>query len=229
MSVLKVYKLGLVDYAGAFHLQEQLQTQRLGGDIPDILLLLEHPPTLTLAKGDDAKNILVDETVLKQRHISVFPTDRGGSITFHGPGQIVGYPILDLNDKGKDIHQYIRNLEQVIIETLNVYSLESRRDSEHVGVWIGNEKIAAIGVRVKKWVTKHGFALNVNSDLSCFDLINPCGIVDKGVTSLTKMLKREMDMDEVTDRLIEKFSSVFNVSVEMMGQNENIALLNQNL
>ena len=228
MAAVRVYKLGLVEYAKAFQLQDELQSRRVNGDIPDVLMLLEHPPTLTLAKGNDDKNILVDDAILKQRNVAVFPTDRGGSITFHGPGQIVGYPILDLGDKGKDIHQYIRNLEQVIIETLGRYSLDSRRDSEHVGVWIGNEKIAAIGVRVRKWVTKHGFALNVNSDLSYFDLINPCGIVDKGVTSIKNILNREMNMEEVVNALIEKFSSVFNVSVDIMDEKEITALLSDN-
>ena len=227
MTEIWVYQLGLVEYATAFRLQDTLQSRRIEGEIPDVLLLLEHPPTLTLAKGDDEKNILVGEQILKQRNVAVFPTDRGGSITFHGPGQIVGYPILNLAEKGRDVHQYIRNLEQVIMETLKMYRIESRRDADHVGVWVGNEKIAAIGVRIKKWVTKHGFALNVNSDLSYFDLINPCGIVDKGVTSMKNLLNRSLDMEAVFHRIIQQFASVFNVSVNHMNDDEGKALLDE--
>jgi lipoyl(octanoyl) transferase len=227
-AVVEVYKLGLISYAKAFALQEKLQASKITGDVPNILLLLEHPPTLTLAKEKDQKDILVPERILKQKNIEIFPTDRGGHITWHGPGQIVGYPILNLNDIGKDIHQYIRNLEQVIMDTLKDYSLESGRDPQHVGVWVGNEKIAAIGVRVSKWVTKHGFALNVNSDLTYFDLINPCGLVDKGVTSLEKALGRYIDMDEVIGKVIDHFAEVFHVPVKLMGGDETRALLNFN-
>ncbi len=225
---MKVYKLGTVEYAAAFALQEILQASRIKGDVPNILLLLEHPPTLTLAKEKDLKDILVSESVLKAKNIEVFPTDRGGNITWHGPGQIVGYPILDLNDLGKDVHQYIRNLEQVIINTLKDFSLESRRDPKHVGVWVGNDKIAAIGVRVSKWVTKHGFALNVNTDLTYFDLINPCGIVDRGVTSLKKTTGRYVDLNEVIDKIIDHFAGVFHVTVKLMDEDENRRLLNFN-
>jgi len=228
MGELYVYKLGSIEYDFAFQLQDRLQKLRINGDVPDMLLLLEHPPTLTLAKGDDQNNILVAETVLNERGVSVFSTDRGGSITWHGPGQIVGYPILNLNEKEKDIHLYIQNLESVLIETLKEISLDGRRDSRHVGVWVGDEKIAAIGVKVKKWVTKHGFALNVNSDLSYFDLINPCGIIDKGVTSIKKILGRQIDMGEVMEIIINKFSEVFNVSVKILDAADSNALLNVN-
>lgn len=225
MGMLRVYKLGLIEYGAVFLLQDKLQSMRINRDIPDILLLLEHPPTLTMAKENDQQNILVSENILREKGIAVYRTDRGGGITLHGPGQIVGYPILHLHKWGNDIHRYIRNLEQVIIQTLKAYSLKSRRDAKHVGVWIGEEKIAAIGVKVKKWVTKHGFALNVNTDLSYFDLINPCGIVDKGVTSLKKMLNRQVDMDEVANLIIREFSAVFEVSPEIMPDCENNALL----
>ncbi len=211
MNPLAVYQLGCVEYGCACALQDMLIQKRINGEAPDMLLLLEHPPTLTLAKGDDDKNIRVADAILKQKGVAVFTTDRGGAITWHGPGQIVGYPIIDLGVRGKDIHLYIRGLESVIIETLAAFSISAGRDPRHVGVWVGNEKIAAIGVKVKKWATKHGFALNVNSDLSYFDLIHPCGIVDKGVTSLKKVLGREVPLSQVSQILIEKFCSVFNL------------------
>ncbi|MFO7962383.1 MAG: lipoyl(octanoyl) transferase LipB [Desulfobacterales bacterium] len=220
MKMLDVYRLGVMAYDAAFSLQNKLQSMRIKGDFPDTLLLLEHPPTLTLAKGTDRQNILVSTAVLEQKGVAVFPTDRGGSITLHGPGQIVGYPILHLNRWGNDIHRYIRNLEQVVIRSLGAYTLEGRRDDEHVGVWIENEKIAAIGVKVKKWVTKHGFALNVNTDLSYFDLIHPCGISDKGVTSMKKKLNRHLNMDEVAGVVIREFSSVFEVQAHLMPEAE---------
>jgi lipoate-protein ligase B len=186
---------------------------------------MEHPPTLTMAKGDDHKNIRVEQRVLKKKNISVFNTDRGGSITFHGPGQLVGYLIMNLTDKGKDIHQYIRKLEEILIETLGRYDIESGRDPDHVGVWVEDKKIAAIGVRVRKWVTKHGFALNVNNDLSYFDLINPCGITDKGVTSLKRLVGHKVDLKAVSSALIESFSSVFNVSIDIKEEQDTAVLL----
>jgi lipoyl(octanoyl) transferase len=223
---IKVYQLGQIEYETAFLVQEKLHARRISGDIADVLLILEHPPTFTVSKKADMVNIRVDEKTLKKRNVPIFSTDRGGSITFHGPGQIVGYPIMELSQRGKDIHQYIRNLEQVIMETLTAYSVDSRRDDEHIGVWVGSEKIAAIGVRVKKWVTKHGFAVNVNTDLSYFDMIQPCGIMDKGVTSLHKILNRNVNIKEAVGFLIDKFSTVFNVSIDLMGEQENDVLLN---
>ena len=224
--VLKVYQLGQVGYETAFLVQEKLQAQRISGDIPDVLLILEHPPTLTLSKKADMANIRVDEKMLKKRNVALFSTDRGGSITFHGPGQIVGYPIMDLSQRGKDIHHYIRNLEQVIMEMLTAYSVAGHRDDKHIGVWVGSEKIAAIGVRVKKWVTKHGFAVNVNTDLSYFDMIHACGIMDKGVTSLHHILNRSVNIKEAVGFLIDKFSTVFHVSIDLMGEQENDVLIN---
>jgi lipoate-protein ligase B len=225
MTPLHVYKLGIVEYTAAFKFQTELQEKRINGDIRDVLLLMEHPPTLTLAKGDDQKNIRVEHGVLKKKNISVFETDRGGSITFHGPGQLVGYPIMNLTDKGRDIHRYVRKLEEILIETLGQYDIESGRDPDHVGVWVKDNKIAAIGVRVRKWVTKHGFALNVNNDLSFFDLINPCGITDKGVTSLKRLVGHNVDMKAVSSVLIDNFSSVFNVSIDIKKEQDTAVLL----
>jgi lipoate-protein ligase B len=211
MTPLAVYQLGCVAYAWAYALQDELQEKRIRGEISDTLLLLEHPPTLTLARGDDRKYILVGEEVLKQKGVEVFATDRGGAITYHGPGQIVGYPIVDLAGREKDVHLYVRNLESAIIETLAAFSISAGRDPHHVGVWVGEEKIAAIGVKIRKWVTKHGFAVNVNSNLSHFELIHPCGITDRGVTSMKKILGRDIPMCDVNRVLAEKFCRIFNM------------------
>ncbi|MBW1708271.1 MAG: lipoyl(octanoyl) transferase LipB [Deltaproteobacteria bacterium] len=215
MPVLKVYKMGLADYGRAYKFQEELLLQRIGREIPDSLLLLEHPPTLTIGKEGDLENLLVSGNELKKRGIALFPVDRGGSITWHGPGQLVGYPILDLRERDRDIRKFIDALEEVIIRTLADLSIQSTRDDEHVGVWVGQEKIAAIGVRINRWVTKHGFALNVNNDLSHFSLINPCGITDRGVTSIVKLLGRDVSMETVTEKLLINFSDVFEYELDI--------------
>jgi lipoate-protein ligase B len=224
MKELAVYCLGLVDYGFAYRLQDALVQKRISGEVPDMLLLLEHPPTLTLAKDNDDKNILVSDSVLQQKRVAVLKTDRGGAITWHGPGQIVGYPILDLGEHGKDIHLYVKNLESVIIETLAAFSISAARDPRYVGVWVGKEKICAIGVKVRKWVTKHGFALNINSDLSHFDLIHPCGITDRGVTSMKKLMDREISLPQVSRILIERFCSVFNMAFKVQNDAGGVTL-----
>ena len=213
MEALSVYDLGLLEYRKAFELQEELLHQRVGGKRTDILLLLEHPPTLTMGRRDDQKNLHVSENALKEMGVSLFPTDRGGSITWHGPGQLVAYPIVDLRSRGMDIHKYIQDLEEVIIRTLKDFTIKSGRDDKHVGVWVGRDKIAAIGVRIKKWVTKHGLAINVNSDLAHFSLINPCGITDRGVTTMADILGREVPMESVRKALIDRFVEVFQASL----------------
>ena len=182
--------------------------------IPDIvkLLLLEHPPTLTLGKKGDLKNLLVPEAEIRARGVAIVPTDRGGSITWHGPGQLVVYPIVDLTQREMDVHKYVRDLEEVIIRTLADFSISADRDEDHVGVWVGQEKIAAIGVKIRKWVTKHGFAINVNSDLTTFSLINPCGITDKGVTSIAGIQNHDVSMETVRNGVIRHFAEVFNIS-----------------
>ena len=215
MTGLTVYSLGLLDYRQAFLLQDRLLDERISGKISDVLLLLEHPPTLTMGRVDDTDNLLVSESALKERGVAIYPTDRGGSITWHGPGQLVAYPIIDLADRNRDIHYYVRNLEEVIIRTLQAFSISASRDAENVGVWVGSEKIAAIGVKVRKWVTKHGFAINVNSDLSHFSLINPCGITDRGVTSIAGILGHEVPMADVREAVVNIFGTVFDMSVRM--------------
>lgn len=213
--VLSVFRwLQPIEYREAYERQKRLWSLRLSGEIPDSLLLLEHPPTFTIGKSGKLENLLLTKEALAQRGISLFFTDRGGDITYHGPGQLVVYPIIDLRNCGKDIHRYVRSLEEAVIRTLADFSIAAGRDEKHVGVWVGPEKIAAIGVGVRKWVTMHGLALNVNPNLEHFVLINPCGILDRGITSMTKLLGREVPMEDVAERLAGHFAEVFNARLE---------------
>ena len=198
-------------YADALALQRQLVEDRRGGRVGDVLLLVEHPHVLTLGvRGDGGRShILASQDVLTARSVDVHETGRGGDITYHGPGQIVGYPIIDLKPDRCDVHRYVRDLEEVLIRVAADYGLEGERVPGLTGVWIGGEKVAAIGVRIARWITSHGFALNVTTDLDYFNLIVPCGIADRGVTSLSKLLGRTVERREVEDRLIQRFSEVF--------------------
>jgi lipoyl(octanoyl) transferase len=183
------------------------------------LLFVEHPPVFTLGKSGSIQNVLISEERLKQKGIEFFRTNRGGDITFHGPQQIVGYPILDLEKFDTDIGHYLRNLEEIIILTLGDYGIEAGRSNGETGVWIdpgirGKErKVCAIGVRCSRWITMHGFAFNVNTDLSYFNYIIPCGIQNKQVTSLKKELGREIDIEEVKQKVRENFERVFDVNL----------------
>lgn len=209
-----VYQLGLVEYRETYHLQRKLIQQRLDGGLADIILLLEHPPTFTIGKSGSLENILVSQAYLARKGISLFFTDRGGDVTYHGPGQLVAYPIIDLRDRNKDIRQYVHDLEEVVIRTLNDFSIESHRDGGHAGVWIKGEEIAAIGLSVRRWITMHGIALNINPNLEHFSLINPCGFSDRKATSMARLLSEDVPMEEVVPRLIAHFSDVFNVHIE---------------
>jgi len=202
--------LGFIDYKEAWDLQHEIHTKRITGEVNDYLLLLEHPNTYTLGKTAHRENLKGSEEYLKANNISVYDIDRGGDITYHGPGQIVGYPIIDLNNWFKDTHKYLRALEEVIIKTCSDFGLDCERNPKHTGVWIGDRKIAAIGIKVSRWITMHGFAFNVNTDLNLFNGIIPCGIHDKSVTSLSKELKSEISIQEVKDKLLKNFSNVFN-------------------
>ena len=206
-----VRRLGVVPYAEALALQKQLVEDRREGRIADTLLLLEHPHVLTLGvRGDGGRShILATDEALASRGVDVFETGRGGDITYHGPGQIVGYPILDLKPERCDVHRYVRDLEEVLIRVAADYGLAAERVQGLTGVWIGGEKLAAIGVRIARWITSHGFALNVSTDLDYFNLIVPCGIRDRGVTSLSRLLRRTVDRAEVEDRLIQRFTEIF--------------------
>ena len=208
-KILKYCDLGFIDYKEAWDLQQEVHKKRVSGEVDDFLFLLEHPNTYTLGKTAHKENLIGSEDYLKKNQISVYDIDRGGDITYHGPGQIVGYPIIDLNNWFKDTHKYLRALEEVIIKTCSDYGLNSERNSKHTGVWIGDRKIAAIGIKVSRWVTMHGFAFNVNTDLNLFNGIIPCGIQDKSVTSMKQELNREVSIQEVKEKLLKNFTVLF--------------------
>jgi lipoyl(octanoyl) transferase len=202
--------LGLMDYKQAWDLQKQIFDLRYKNEINDTFFLLEHPHTYTLGKVADKENLVSSDDQLKELGVSVYDIDRGGDITYHGPGQIVGYPIIKLSDWKEDTHVYLRGLEEVIILTCAEYGLKTERNSKYTGVWLKDRKIAAIGIKVSRWITMHGFALNVNTDLAYFGGIIPCGIKDKDVTSLKHELGREVNLDEVKEKLLKNFKLVFN-------------------
>jgi lipoate-protein ligase B len=185
------------------------ELKKLGFD-KDVLLLLEHPPTITLGRSGKSTNLLVKEEDLRSRGIDFRNVDRGGDITFHGPGQLVGYPILTLQGKERDVHGYMRSLEESLIRLLGRYGIEANRTKGFTGVWTHKGKIAAMGVHISRWITRHGFALNVNTDLSFYDLIVPCGIAGRGITSMQKHLSREVDIQETADYYTKEFGFTFN-------------------
>ena len=214
MVKCRVLDLGLVSYEKAYYLQKRLHKFRREGKTDDVLILLEHEPVVTMGRRGKKDNILVSDEFLQNKGIRVFEIDRGGDVTFHCPGQLVGYPILDLNFHGKNIHRYLRNLEEVIIRSLKVYGIDGQRIENHTGVWVGDRKVASIGIGVKGWVTFHGFSLNINSDLSYFSLIRPCGFEGKMVTSLSEILGRPVEPKDFRRKLIEQFAEVFNLRME---------------
>jgi lipoyl(octanoyl) transferase len=198
-------------YGAALELQQQLVAQRKQGLIPDQLLLLEHGHVITLGRNGSMENVLADGEILSRAGIAFYPTDRGGDVTYHGPGQLVGYPILDLRDWKRDVGAYVRGVEQAIIETLADYGIEAGRIPKLAGVWVGDRKIAAIGVHISRWVTSHGFALNVATDLSYFHYIIPCGLT-KPVTSMAELGVRA-GLEEVSERLAGHFGRVFDCEI----------------
>jgi len=212
---LSVQKLGLVDYSAALDLQQSLVEERRRGEIGDTLLLLEHPSVITLGARNrvGVANIVATEEQLARAGVAVRETGRGGDVTYHGPGQLVGYPIFDLRPDRCDVHRYVRDLEEALIVALASFGVEGRRVKGLTGVWVGSadgeEKIAAIGIRISRWITSHGFALNVSTDLSPFEFIVPCGIAGRGVTSLDRVLGRTVPMTEVEDAVIAGMRSVF--------------------
>jgi len=211
-KILTYCDLGTIDYKDAWDLQKNLFNSRYKKEINDTLLLLEHPHTYTLGKTADRNNLIAEDKFLNQNKISVYDIDRGGDITYHGPGQIVGYPIISLTGWKKDTHKYLRAIEEVIIKTCAEYNIAAGRNQEYTGVWVGDKKIAAIGIKVSRWITMHGFAFNVNTDLSLFDGIIPCGIKEKSVTSLQNELGRVIEINEVKTFILEKFTEVFDYS-----------------
>jgi lipoyl(octanoyl) transferase len=198
-------------YAEALALQRTLVEDRREGRVGDLLLLVEHSHVLTLGvRGDGGRsNILASADVLASHRVEVHETGRGGDITYHGPGQVVGYPIIDLRPDRCDVHRYVRELEEVLIRVAADYNIEAGRVPGLTGVWVGGQKLAAIGVRIARWITSHGFALNVTTDLDYFKLIVPCGISDRGVTSLATLLGRAVDPRDVEDRVVRHFGDVF--------------------
>lgn len=209
--VLNIRRIGTIEYAEALALQADLVEQRKQGTIGDQLLLLEHPAVITLGVRNrhDRSHVLASPDSLASRGVALFEAGRGGDVTFHGPGQLVGYPILDLKPDRCDVHRYVRDLEEVLIRTVADFGIPAMRIQGLTGIWVGSEKLAAIGVRISKWVTSHGFALNVNTDLSGFGLIVPCGIQDKGVTSMQRLLGRSIELPRVCDAVTRRFTEVF--------------------
>ncbi len=210
-----VYQLGLIEYGDAYHLQRKLFRERLDGQITDTLLLLEHTPTITIGKSGKLENVLVSPEQLAEEGISLFFADRGGDVTYHGPGQLVAYPIIDLRKRGRDVHQYVHDLEEVIIRTLNDFGIESCRDVTHAGVWVNGEEMAAIGLSVRRWISMHGFAINVNPELHHFSLINPCGFPNRKATSIANLVSQDVPMEAVIERLLAHFSEVFDACMEL--------------
>ena len=205
---LLVQRLGLVDYESALAIQKQTELAVKTGIQPDTLLLLEHPHTLTIGRRGDNSSVLLNEEELRARHVTLFETNRGGKVTYHGLGQIVGYPIINLSPDREDVHRYVRDLEAVLIRTLADFGINAFRIEGLTGVHTERGKIAAIGVHISRWVTTHGFALNVNTDLSFFDLIIACE--GEPVTSMEVLLGNETDLGSVEDRIATNFSNIFN-------------------
>ena len=200
-----VQNIGRKSYKAVWDLQKEMQQQRINGNIEDTLILVEHDPVYTLGKNANEDHLLQS----RDESVDVFNIERGGDITFHGPGQLVGYPILDLSNYKKSVSWYMRTLEQVLIDTLIEFNITAQQNDGLTGVWVGDEKIAALGVRISRWVTMHGFALNVNPDLSFYDGIIPCGIFDHGVTSMEQLLGETQNSDNVKNMVIEKFNKYF--------------------
>jgi len=205
MNIIDILDLGVSPFKTVWDLQKELVKKRQNGQINDTLILAEHEPVYTLGKNADENHILQNPP----RDVKTYQIERGGDVTFHGPGQLVGYPILDLHNYNKSISCYMRSLEQLIIDTLAEFTVTAERKDGLTGVWVGDEKIAALGVRVTRWITMHGFSLNVTPDLTYYSSIIPCGIFEYGVTSMARILTDEVTVDSVKQVLIEKFMNVF--------------------
>ena len=207
MNRIKIIDLGFLDYKNSWNYQKELQKKVLIGDCSDSIIFVEHNSVYTFGKNSDKSNLLVS----KDSKIKIYETERGGEITYHGPGQIVCYPILNLKNFKQSVTWYMRALEEVIIETLKLFNIKATRKEGLTGVWVKDEKIGAQGVKMTKWVTMHGFALNVNTDLRFFNDIIPCGIKDFGVTSIEKIIGKEQDLSLVKEHILISFAKVFNI------------------
>ncbi len=209
-----IVNLKRIEYENAWRLQKKIFQAKWRKKLDeDVLLLLEHPHTITVGKKGKGGEILIDHERLKKEGVSIFYIERGGRVTYHGPGQLVGYPILDLNCYRKDLHLYLRYLEEVLIKTLREFKIEAGRINDFTGVWVGRKKIASIGIKVRRWITLHGFALNVNTELGYFNLIQPCGMEAQIMTSMKSLLNRDIKLKEVVEKLIPQFSDVFGVEM----------------
>ncbi|PYV19774.1 MAG: octanoyltransferase [Acidobacteria bacterium] len=208
-----VEQLGVVLYAEGLRLQREKVAARKAGAIPDTLLLLEHPHVITLGRNARREHLLASAEALRALGIELFETDRGGDLTYHGPGQLVGYPILDLAEHRRDVAWYMRSLEEALIRVAADFGVEAAGLAGAPGVWVGEAKLAAMGVHLSRWVTSHGFALNVNTDLDYFRWIVPCGLADKGVTSLEKLLGRRVEIKGAVESVVEKFGEVFGMEM----------------
>ncbi len=212
--VCHIEQLGLIDYREALRLQREKVAQRKAELIPDTLLLVEHPHVYTLGRNARREHLLLPPEKLAALGAQVFETDRGGDVTYHGPGQLVGYPILDLTRHRRDLSWYMRSLEEVFIALARDFGVRAGRLAGATGVWVGDKKLVALGVHVSRWITSHGFACNVNTDLSYFEWIVPCGLRDKGVTSLERLLGRAVETHAVVERVVERFGIVFGLEMQ---------------
>ena len=209
----RVLNLGTLGYEDALNLQVSLRDQRIAGSIPDTLILLEHPPVITVGRSGNTENVLVSDAVLLQNGIELYHTNRGGDVTYHGPGQLVGYTILDLKPYGLDLRLHLRRIEEVVIQALKAFDIQATRVPGSTGVWVKDEKIASIGLHIKRWVTMHGFALNLQPQLHHFSFINPCGIRDKSMTSMERLLGRPVEHRLVRKELAAAFGVVFDLAL----------------
>jgi lipoyl(octanoyl) transferase len=218
LNTCRIVDLGLIGYSEAWALQKRLVVARKADAIGDVLILCEHPHVITLGRNAKREHLLASEHVLKQKGVELHATDRGGDITYHGPGQIVGYPILNLGAIRRDVVWYVRMLEEAMIRTTREFGVDAVRENGKTGIWVRSansaEKLAAIGVHISRWVTSHGFAFNVSTDLRFFDLIVPCGIADRKPTSLEKILVRAIECREVTPHLVKRFGEVFGLEMQ---------------
>ncbi len=209
MSVLKIIDLGARNYKEVLDLQKELHSKRVAEEIHDTLILVEHKPVVTIGKSGKDENIKVSIKFLKEKGIELYHIERGGDVTFHGPGQLVGYPIFNIKKGLAGIRSFIEKIEEAIIATLGDFGISADKREKMIGVWVGERKICSIGIAVKRWVSLHGFALNVNTDLKYFDLINPCGFKEIKMTSMQEILKYQIEMESVKKAVIENFISVF--------------------
>ena len=231
MKSCLIVELGLIDYGDAWSLQKRLIAARKADAIEDVLLLCEHPHVITLGRNGKREHLLASEHVLKQKGVELHATDRGGNITYHGPGQIVGYPILNLGAIRRDVVWYVRMLEEIMIRTTAEFGVSAGRLGGKTGIWVRaaatEEKLAAIGVHISRWVTSHGFAYNVSTDLRFFDLIVPCGIADSKATSLEKILGRSIERKEIAPQLVKQFGEAFSLEMKQASRQELLEKLEQ--